>query len=348
MSTIERVVTDVTYGFGPVAAVLDLAITDGLVAFTTDTNQIYVDQEGKRYCYDSIIMVDTEWNLMNQTTYAEGKLYFAEDTKCLYMNNNGVWEVVFETTEGIISSLPTYLSIVTSEFLPTTGDSKNIYLIPATDYDNVPYEFYLWNETSQTFFRIVPTKEEIINVIDEQLQLLENDLEARYIVVKAALAGAVSEGDIAAELAELLENYPLASTVYTKTETDALITATEQDMADGLSNAQSEYTKNKYTSGVFADVSGEITLDNTISLYKAPSTAIISFNINNIPAYTNRCISFDLIITGCTTVNPVLNENIKWLENVAPNYAEFDNVYLTFKTYDEGVTWLGFYQGGWN
>ena len=119
-------------------------------------------------------------------------------------------------------------------------------------------------------------------------------------------------------------------------------------MADGLSNAQSEYAKNKYTSGVFADVSGEITLDNTISLYKAPSTAIISFNINNIPAYTNRCISFDLIITGCTTVNPVLNENIKWLENVAPNYAEFDNVYLTFKTYDEGVTWLGFYQGGWN
>lgn len=349
MSKIERVSTDVSYGFGAVADVLNLAITEGLVSFTTDSNQIYVDMEGKRFCYDSIIMVATERELMELTTFASGKLYFAEDTKCLYMNENNKWSKVFETTEGIIESLPAHLSLSFVDVLPTTGSEKNIYLIDNSDYAGVEKQVWLWNPTASKFFRVVPTRDEIVTIIDKEIQYLQEELQVQYETLKAALGGQEPEDPgIAEALAELLENYPLKSTVYTKDETDAKLAETQDAVNDTISNLQDSLKKDKYVAGEFADVSGEITLVDNISTYKVPSTAIISFNISNVTTYEKTAMAFDLIITGCNTVDPVINENIKWLENVAPTYGEYANVLMTFKSIDKGATWLGIYQGGWN
>lgn len=350
MSKIERVSTDVSYGFGAVADVLNLAITEGLVSFTTDTNQIYVDMEGQRFCYDSIIMVATEREMMELETFAQGKLYFAEDTRCLYMNEDGVWVKVFETTEGIIGSLPTYLSVSYVDVLPATGSAKEIYLLDYNDYGSgVPKQVWLYNETAGSFFRVIPTKEEFIVVIDEQLQTLEQELNVLAITLKAALGGETSEDpDISEVLAELLSNYPLKDTVYTKTETDAKIDSAVDTMNNTIANVQEDYKKSKFSTGEYTKVSGDITLSDNFSTYIAPSTNIITFNTMNLTQYTNTEIKFTLIITGCNTVSPVVNANIKWLENVAPNYNDFDNVMMELRSYNNGVTWLGIYQGGWN
>lgn len=349
MSKIERVSTDVSYGFGAVNDLLGLAITEGLVTFTTDSNQIYVDMEGKRYCYDSIIMVATEREMMGLTTFAEGKLYFAEDTKCLYMNENNKWNKVFETTEGIISSLPTYLSLSFVDVLPAQGSEKNIYLMDSSEYEGVEKQLWLYNETAGSYFRIVPTEAEIITIIDNQFKILEEDLQVRYITLKAALGGQTSEEpDIAQTLAELLENYPLKSTVYTKEETNQQISAATTSINSTIANVQADYQKSKYITGEFTERNGAITLSNNIKVYKASSTAIISFDITSLPSFSNRYIEFELIITGCKNVTPVINENVKWLENIAPDYTTFDNVLITFKSIDNGNTWLGLYNGGWN
>lgn len=354
-SNIQKIDTDVDFGFGEVEAIMDLAIRDGLVSFSTDTSQIFVDFDGARFCFDSIIMYDTELEIISLTSFARGKLFFAKDTKNLYMNNGGKWEIIFESTGNMLESLPVYtdLEYVDGE-LPEEGNPKHIYLKKFTEddyaergYAGVPFELYLYNE-DEGFFRVIPTEEEIVTIINKQFDVLSRELDARLVTAYLLLGEHDSaDANMQEAIAEALSNYYTRSLTYSREEIEDLFVEKMGIQDTKLNNALDGLRKTKSTVGSYTPTPNTIVLGTENNLYVTEAEYIITFDISELPEYDNSVYSFDLVIRGCNAIKPVINENVVWLENATPDYT-FANVLINFKTFDKGATWLGSYQGGWN
>lgn len=78
---------------------------------------------------------------------------------------------------------------------------------------------------------------------------------------------------------------------------------------------------------------------------------IYIFDTSKLSIGNNKVITFDFIIktsASIYSVNFTSNNSVSWLNNVSPTINSANTNYLfTFKSYDNGVSWVGFIQGYW-
>lgn len=93
-------------------------------------------------------------------------------------------------------------------------------------------------------------------------------------------------------------------------------------------------------------------MDDTHSYIDIPtSNRNYIFNISNLAIGNNKVITFDLIIKMESTlysINFTTYNSVSWLTGISPNINSTNTNYLlTFRSYDNGVTWVGNVQGYW-
>lgn len=69
------------------------AIKNGSLNFSTDTEEMFVDIDGRRLCFQSVVLKDTEEEIF-QVEYPGDKLFIARNTGKMYIYTDGQWKFV--------------------------------------------------------------------------------------------------------------------------------------------------------------------------------------------------------------------------------------------------------------
>ena len=309
-------------------------INNGNLYFTTDTRKLFVDLGDIRHCFNSIWYGANFSALRSMPKVAE-VLYCAKDTGTIYRYVGNT------LTEFITAETASSLSIQTINSLSEVmaPDSKHIYaLYSPTAIDAVDgsqgYELYTY--LGGKFIRVNPSKTAIGDIAEEKIGNTLDSLETELATIRDSLrADTLDESGYYTNIENFYKNVYTKNQTYTKDEVDTKITATSRD-------------KHVVSSSI-SSTSGSIVLENQSFYYKYSMTLGTNVNIDSSHLVTNNgdVIEFELLVVEASaTRKPIFNPAPTWVDGIQPTY--YNNTIIGFKSYDRGINWIAYYQGGWD
>ena len=334
-------------------------VTNGNFYITKDDREIYVDWDGTRTLMNSIVFADTYEDLCNLAVKNENKIYWERENNCGYVYMDGAMVKVVTPSSEIEESLSEAFQIVwVSSYDDLTALSNPsdhaIYCVPFTPSDGstqeIEYQQYLYNSSSKSFERIALNYDEVTDIaydaVEESMTALETDIAA----IKDALIADTLEdpSEYYEAISSFYQNVYTKDETYTDDEIDSLLLANANESTALVNSTLEDIKVSSYPYIKSVDAGGTgIVIEEDRAFYTQDTTIrnVVDFTVNA-ELDENIVISIEVLLSGCLTTAPTYNATITWVDNIIPTYDN-DNVLLGFKSFDQGTTWIGFYQGSW-
>ena len=309
-------------------------INNGNLYFTTDTRKLFVDLGDTRHCFNSIWYGANFSALQSMPKVAE-VLYCAKDSGTIYKYFGNT------LTEFITAATAYSLSIQTINSLSevTAPDSKHIYALyspSAIDAVDGSQGYELYTYLGSKFIRVNPTKTTIGDIAEEKIGNTLDSLETELSIIRDSLrADTLDESGYYSNIENFYRNVYTKNQTYTRDEINAKITAASRDR--------------HVVSSSISSTSGSIVLENQSFYYRYNMTlgTIVTIDSSHLVINNGDVIEFELFIVGANaTRKPTFNPVPTWVDGIQPTY--YNNTIIGFKSYDRGINWIAYYQGGWN
>lgn len=309
-------------------------INNGNLYFTTDTRKLFVDLGDTRHCFNSI-WYGADFSALQSMPKVAEVLYCAKDTGNIYRYvGNTLIEFITAATAFSLS-----IQTINSLSEVTAPDSKHIYALyspSAIDAVDGSQGYELYTYLGGKFIRVNPTKTAIGDIAEEKIGNTLDSLETELSIIRDSLrADTLDESGYYTNIENFYKNVYTKNQTYSRDEVNAKITAVSRD-------------KHAVSSSI-SSTSGSIVLENQSFYYKYDMTLGSNVTIDSSHLVTNNgdVIEFELLVVGANaTKKPIFNPTPIWVDGIQPTY--YNNTIIGFKSYDRGINWIAYYQGGWN
>lgn len=191
-------------------------VTNGSIYYTTDTHQVSVDVDNKRFEFDSVICV-ADLTALNKLTEAytpsTEKLYYVKNTKNIYVYNGSQFVVVSAPAQDILDTVATKYGVEFVATLPATGVKDKIYITAATDpIGNLTKDVYVYNNG---FIKVTPEASGVKKISDDGLIDVLTAIDAKLAAIKLDFTTSTGSTTIAS-IEQTLSSY------YNKAQVDKM------------------------------------------------------------------------------------------------------------------------------
>lgn len=225
---------------------------------------------------------------------------------------------------------------VTFKPLSESGSGKDLYIRMALGFSEAPNINLYINPNSS-----LVSADQIENFafkdfsnVDESLKIHQNFLELQGGTATERYHLSQPEHDMAVALQQLLVS----------SNKDKELAVNDQGNGYVVIPSKEIFQNVAHVSGNIIEVSEKY----SIYIKKVTENITLNFDITKVTVY-NKVITFEILIQMPSLVNVLFASslNLSWLSGDAVEFDEVGNYLLAFRTYDNGKSWLGSFQGKW-